>query len=145
MKIQESKFEFQYSDKILALPFSDAENSKLYSSDAINCIKFLRNKLDIEFYANPDELWEQRSIDWLGPTLLITGQLLSDNPNILNILFDTLRDYIGGKTLSRDKTAIKMKVICKKDKDSKSLDIEYEGDLKGLDKFKDAIESVLKD
>ncbi|WP_220124454.1 hypothetical protein, partial [Enterobacter kobei] len=83
-------------------------------TDAVNCIKFLRSKIDIEFYHNPNIFWEQRSIDWLGPTLFLTGKLLSDNPDLLNILFDMISQYIKERTPSRDKTNIQIKVICKK-------------------------------
>lgn len=145
MEIHESKFEVKCSNKILALPTFDINNSSLYSTDAINCIKFLRGKVDIDFYVTPDGYWEQRSVDWLGPTLFITGKLLYENPDLLNVLFDLLASYIKEKTPSRDKTTAKIKVVCKKDEFSKTLEIDYEGDIKGFSEIKDAIALVLKD
>jgi hypothetical protein len=105
----------------------------------------LRSKIDIEFHHSPNIFWEQRSIDWLGPTLFLTGKLLSDNPDLLNILFDMISQYIKERTSSRDKTNIQIKVICKKTPTTKSLEIDYNGNIEGLKEIKDTINSLLKD
>lgn len=145
MKIRESELEMKYSDKIIALPSFGENSDRLYTTDAVNCIKFLRSKIDIEFYHNPNIFWEQRSINWLGPTLFLTGKLLSDNPDLLNILFDMISQYIKERTPSRDITNIQIKVICKKTPATKSLEIDYNGNIEGLKEIRDTINSLLKD
>ncbi|MFZ4216420.1 hypothetical protein ACEV6Q_00960 [Enterobacter ludwigii] len=145
MKAQEIELDIKYPDKIIALPSFTENGYHLYSTDAISCLKFLRKEIDIQFYVSPDGYWEQRSIDWLGPTLFFTGKLLLENPDLLNILFECISNYVKDKTPSREKTTVKMKVVCKKDETSKCLEIDYEGDITGIIDIKETIISLIKD
>lgn len=147
MEIKTSDFEISTKDvrKLLVLPNIGLDSENLFSTDTISFIKYLKKEIDLEFYQQPKGFWEQRSIDWLGPTLFLTGKLLYDNPDLLNILFEVLSSYIKEKLPKRDGSKIKINVICKKDENTKSMEINYEGDIKGLDEIKSAIELVFKD
>ncbi|HCM9143870.1 hypothetical protein [Enterobacter hormaechei] len=147
MEIKTSDFEISTKDvrKVLVLPNIDLGSENIFSTDSISFIKYLKKEIDLEFYHQPEGFWEQRSIDWLGPTLFLTGKLLYDNPDLLNILFEMLSSYVREKLPNRDSSKIKINVICKKDENTKSMEINYEGDINGLDEIKNAIELAFKD
>ena len=56
-----------------------------------------------------------------------------------------LSSYVREKLPNRDSSKIKINVICKKDENTKSMEINYEGDINGLDEIKNAIELAFKD
>ncbi|HGM5320418.1 TPA: hypothetical protein ACKP12_000514 [Serratia marcescens] len=149
MKIKEidsEKLDYE-PNSIVVLPVETHDDSlpTLYTSDTLSFVKSLQSKVAIEYLKPPEATFEQRSIEWFGPAIYISSKLLTENPDLINIFFDAFKEYIEGVLPRKEKSKIKLKVICKKTEKTRSTEIDYEGDIDGLRELKDAISKALGD
>lgn len=72
------------------------------------------------------------SIDWVGPTLVLTHEILS-NPNLVSIYTNLISNYLYDLLRGREKSAIvKFSIVAEKNKSRSFTKITYEGSLEGM-------------
>ncbi len=85
----------------------------------------------------------RRSVEWVGPIILFTATAYSDNPQIVSltigVLANYLTDFFKGVSGRKD---VKLKVIVEKEKKREYVSIDYEGDIPGLYRIPDVVESA---
>lgn len=117
----------------------------VYSSTVLSFWKYARKKLDVELFSEPHSLFEQRSNEWFGPTVLFTSSMLTENSELVsiycNVLSSYLYDFFKG---SNQKTSVKLKVIYKEKKSSKTTEISFEGDASGIGFLEESIMEVVR-
>lgn len=131
---------------VIVLPVSLNESDlHNYSSTALSFWKYARREIDIELLSEPKTLVEQRSGEWFGPIILITSSLLSSNSALVSVLCGVisnyLTDFFKGKP---DEPVVKIKVLYKETKSSKTTEISYEGDIQGIETLERSILKVVK-
>lgn len=138
IELNDSRFE---CDKVTILPvnFYESDEKYQYSSTSISFWKYANSKIKIDFLTEPELLVEQRSAEWFGPAILLTSFMLTENPQIISILCGVISNYLSDFYKSIKKPTIKLKVLYKETKSSKTTEISYEGDLTGMDRLEASI------
>ena len=131
---------------VTVLPVSSNEcDLHNYSSTALSFLKYAKRDIDIELLSEPKTLVEQRSGEWFGPMILITSSLLSGNSALVSVLCGVvsnyLTDFFKGKS---EEPVVKLKVLYKETKSSKTTEISYEGDIQGIESLEQSILEVVK-
>lgn len=116
-------------DQIIVIPLDGSPNeSGTYYSSAPSLLKHLnRSGVKTSYLVTPTSLFEQRGAEWFGPTLLILHSLYNANPDILNLLFDALKEHIKNLYPSDSTPKIILNISLYKDNNSQSTDIHFEG------------------
>ena len=130
----------------MLLPVSFKEEySNVYSSTAISFWKYARNKLDIELLSEPKQLNDLRSVEWIGPMILLTSSMVSSNNELVSIfcgvVSNYLTDFFKGST---EAPKVKLKVLYKETKSTKTTEISYEGGVDGINKLEQSILDIVK-
>ena len=130
--------------KLMPVSFKAEDNNK-YSSTAISFWKYAKNELDLQLFSEPEVLVEQRSGEWFGPMILLSSAVVSGNSELISVfcgvVSNYLTDFFKG---SSESPQIKLKVLYKETKSTKTTEISYEGDINGLDKLESSILEVVK-
>jgi len=134
-------------EKVLLLPHSTDTEFKggkvtTYTQSSLNVLKlFQQNNIDTCFaLSTPKDvvLIENRSADWIGPTLFFSMSLISQNPNIISICLNVLSAYIydifKGK---QENTNVRCSFVIEDKKKNKKY--EYEGPVSGLNEMRKII------
>ncbi len=153
MSIKTTDYNFSYdlSDKdlqsVLILPSGINEKFKgrkvtLYTESSISVLKKLKQnaiKADFAIGSPVNSIYiDNRSNDWVGPTLYFSFLLISQNPAIVSICLNVLSAYIYDifKGKSEDPNMKCSFVIEDKQKKRK---IEYEGPVSGLNMVEEIV------
>jgi len=142
VKLNDSRFDF---DKITLLPenYYESEDKYRYSSTAISFWKYSNNKIDINILTEPKLLIEKRSGEWFGPDILLISTLVAQNPAIVSILCGIISNYLTDFFKGMSKPKVKLKIFYKEEKSSKTTEISYEGDIKGINKLEASILKIV--
>jgi hypothetical protein len=142
----ESKFTIKDDVGVTIIPanYKEEENFK-YTSSSLSFLKYSKSTLDISLYSEPEFLYEQRAGDWFAPAILVTSLLISENPEIVSIICGVISNYVTDIFKGQKRPNIRLTVVHKETKSSKLTEINYTGDVDGLDKLKDTILEVSKE
>lgn len=144
MKIKQIDFEsHQFGDycELMIVPELIENEQSIYSSSSLSFYKYAKNQIHLRFIREPDILLEQRSIEWLGPTLLITTTALTQNPELVSITLSIISNYITDFFKGRKDPDIKFSILIQKSK-TKFKKIDYEGDKEGLEEIEKIIQQL---
>jgi len=128
---------------ILPINYVEQENHK-YPSTSLSFYKYAKQSLEIEFFNTPELLFEQRSVEWFGPVILITSSALAQNSELISITCGVISNYLTDFFKGQDKPNMSLKVVYKETKTSKTTEIEYKGNGGNLEMLRDAILEVAK-
>lgn len=128
---------------LLPINYKDEDCYK-YPSTSLSFFKYLQDKTDVSFYTDPEVLYEQRSVEWFGPIILITSSLISQNPEIVSITCGVISNYLTDFFKGQKKPEVSVKVVYKETETGKTTEIEYKGSGENLSKLQDAILEVAK-
>ncbi|MFW1918907.1 hypothetical protein [Acinetobacter baumannii] len=134
MKIAHKDFEsqeFGAYQELMIVPELIEDEQSIYSSSSISFYKYAINQVNIKYIKKPDIILEQRSIDWFGPTLLITTTALTQNPELISITLNIISNYISDFFKGSKEPNIKFTVLIQESK-TQFKKIDYEGDKEGL-------------
>jgi hypothetical protein len=131
---------------IVVLPtnFQDEPTSHQYHSNTLSFYKYARSELGLTYLSEPKKLFEQRSSEWFAPILLISHQLISENPTIVSIICGVISNYITSVFRGESEPAVYLRVICEKTKSSKYVEITYKGNADGLIAIQDAVTKAVE-
>ena len=128
---------------ILPINYVEQENHK-YPSTSLSFYKYAKQSLEIDFFNTPELLFEQRSVEWFGPVILITSSALAQNSELISITCGVISNYLTDFFKGQDKPNMSLKVVYKETKTSKTTEIEYKGNGENLEMLRDAILEVAK-
>ncbi|MFJ5161109.1 hypothetical protein ACIP6T_18205 [Pantoea sp. NPDC088449] len=131
-------------DKAIIIPDSywSDPNDSIYTSTALSFYKELKSKTDVEFLSPPKNLIEQRSIEWFGPIIYLSMNIIQNHPDIIDLILDTVETCATKFTRKGESPSIKLKVICEERDGAKKTQLSYEGDVAGLDKIKHSLDGL---
>ncbi|WP_145600557.1 hypothetical protein [Yersinia frederiksenii] len=115
----------------------------MYSSTSISFMKDIGQKIPVEFLVDPKSLLEQRSFEWFGPTLYIATKLITEYPDIIDLVVDAIANCAKRMTVRSDSAVLKFNVICEVKNDEKKVELNYEGSLEGLKELKEILKEVV--
>lgn len=146
MNIEQTDFESQqfenYQDLMIVPELIEDEQS-IYSSSSISFYKYAKNQIHLSYIRKPDIVLEQRSIDWFGPTLLITTSALTQNPELISITLNVISNYITDFFKGRNEPNIKISLLIQQSK-TQFKKLDYEGDREGLKEVEKLIRQLKK-
>jgi len=78
-------------------------------------------------------LKEQNAFDWISPIIFISGLLISQNPELIDVALGVISNYLADyfKGIPKQVQNVKMKII-EENKSGRYRKIEYEGSPEGL-------------
>ncbi|MBP7765096.1 MAG: hypothetical protein KA113_07910 [Syntrophaceae bacterium] len=116
-----------------------------YPSTIESVVKLLRqHKIPVDTL-NPIDattsLQDNRGLDWIAPTFLVSSLLLTQNPTLVSVALSIIANYVTDlcKGLKSD-PEVKVKIVQTADNGKKAQRINYEGPVSGLPE----IEKVLQ-
>ncbi len=86
-------------------------------------------------------MFQQRSIDWFGPTLLITTAALTQNPELVSITLNVISNYITDFFKGRQEPDIKISLLIQQST-TKFKKLDYEGNKDGLKEIEKLIKQL---
>lgn len=140
--------EFDSGNELTLLPINwKSDTEEIYESNTSTTIKLLRaNKIPVKLLKkNQSELKyvENRSIDWVAPTIFMTGEFLSNHPIVTSVITGVLGNYIYEIFKGSKKPPnVKVNIIYKKDKKSTAKNITFEGDPSGLTELSKILDNL---
>ena len=139
-------FHFNVSSSgLVILPISTTEDDgSIYTSTSISFYKYARNKVDIDYYSDPEQLLEQRSGDWFGPSLFLSQAALMVYSNLASVACSLVSSYLYDKFKGSRVPEIKMSFVCEKCNDSTRVEVRYEGGVEGLEDFAKVLSDVMR-
>lgn len=142
IELEGSEFD-KGSFTLMPVSFNNEDRNK-YSSTALSFWKYARNDLDIELFSEPQMLVEQRSGEWFGPAILLSSALVTGNSELISVFCGVVSNYLTDFFKGNPAPPkIKLKVLYKETKTTKTTEISYEGDINGLDKLESSILDVV--
>lgn len=132
------------SQDIIILPSNYSSNENhAYNSSSVSFYKYSKNNLNIQYFSEPQVLIEQQSGDWFGPILFFTSAAVIHNPELVSIMCGVIANYVTDFFKGRENPPIHLKVMYKETKTTKVTEFTYEGNLEGLNQFKQTIEDIV--
>lgn len=128
---------------ILPINFLEQENHT-YPSTSLSFYKYAKRSLEVDYLNDPESLFEQRSVEWFGPVILITSSALAQNSELISITCGVISSYLTDFFKGQNKPNISLKVVYKETKTTKTTEIEYTGNGENLSMLRDAILEVAK-
>ena len=120
---------------LLPINFDSAKSNQdlIYESSASTVRALLREagikETKIENEGDKFLVKQEKSFDWIGPTLFIGASIVSNNPDLISItegiISNYLTDYFKGFYGHRK---VKLDIIIEKKKDREYKRVKYEGD-----------------
>ncbi len=136
-------------ERPMILPTNLLEQDSKYSifENSTASIKKLLNEndLNIDIFENDKETVykDNRSIDWVIPTILITSTMITQNPLLVSMLTNIISSYVYEIFKGKSKNpTVKTKIIYKDEKKKKYFDCDYEGDNSGLCEINKMLETL---
>lgn len=132
---------------ILPTNLSEQDTKYLIFENSTASIKKLlnENNFNIDIFANDKEVVykDNRSIDWVIPTILITSTMITQNPLLISMLINIISSYVYDifKGRSKDPT-VKTKIIYKDEEKKKYFQCDYEGVNSGLGEINKILETL---
>ena len=137
------KLTFEKNENVIFLPVSinkefKGEKKVAYYESTLNIMKiFKQNNINSEIAIGSIEnciFVDNRSLDWLCPTIFVSYSLLSQNPAITSVILNIISNYVYDLFKGRkDDPNIKCSVVVERKNYSKK--IKYEGPVSGLKEF----------
>lgn len=115
-----------------------------YASSTLSFYKYAQKEIEVRYLTRPEAIVDKRSVEWFGPVLLITSVAFNENPEIVSITCGVIANYVTDFFKGKTPPKIKLKVVYKETDSTKSTEIEYEGEIEGLEKLSDAILEVVR-
>jgi hypothetical protein len=120
---------------------AQSKSELLHESSVIEIRRLLRQQGIIETRIEQEgekfPYIDQKSFEWIGPTILLGAALMSQNPYVVSVLLNIISSYLFEvfRGVVGDKK-VKLDIVVEQTKGKKYTRIHYEGgeDLKGLDK-----------
>lgn len=128
---------------LLPVNYKDEADYK-YQSTSLSFYKYAKDKTNLTFYTDPEVLYEQRSVEWFGPVILITSSLITQNPEIISITCGVISSYLTDFFKGQKMPEVSVKVVYKETETEKTTEIEYKGSGEDLSKLQEAILEVAK-
>lgn len=122
--------------------FAENVDAAKYSSTCLSFKKYAEGALPIEFYSEPELLYERRSGEWFSPELLITSAALAANPHLVAIACSVIANHLTELFRGKKSPVVKVRILYKKTGKTETRELTYEGDVAGLESVKDAIGSI---
>lgn len=127
------------SNSILIVPekwHEDAE-SRLYEATSQSVLKLLRKEsISVEPLDPLDSkvsFQDSRGLEWVAPTLVVSGMLLAENPEIISMALNVLAKYISDIFKGRDKDpAVRLNVVFVSSKRKDTRKIQFKGPASAL-------------
>ncbi|WPO68204.1 hypothetical protein SDC64_04545 [Acinetobacter haemolyticus] len=144
MKIEQTNFEsqqFENYQELMIVPELIENEQSIYSSSSISFYKYAKNQVNLNYIRKPDIVLEQRSIDWFGPTLLITTTALTQNPELVSITLNVISNYITDFFKGSQEPDIKVSLLIQQSK-TKFKKLDYEGNKDGLKEIEKLIKQL---
>lgn len=144
MKIEQTNFESQHFEnyqELMIVPELIENEQSIYSSSSISFYKYAKNQVNLNYIRKPDIVLEQRSIDWFGPTLLITTTALTQNPELVSITLNVISNYITDFFKGSQEPDIKVSLLIQQSK-TKFKKLDYEGNKDGLKEIETLIKQL---
>ncbi|ENV37744.1 hypothetical protein F959_01264 [Acinetobacter venetianus RAG-1 = CIP 110063] len=144
MKIEQTDFEsqqFESYHELMIVPELIENEQSIYSSSSISFYKYAKNQVNLNYIRKPDIILEQRSIDWFGPTLLITTAALTQNPELVSITLNVISNYITDFFKGRQEPDIKISLLIQQST-TKFKKLDYEGNKDGLKEIEKLIKQL---
>lgn len=115
---------------VVALPVAHLKKDLIiYNSSAPSLLKHLqRSGITSDYIDEPESLYEQRSNDWFGPTLMILHSVYSANPDIFKLLLEAIVGHLKNLYPSDPKPNLRVQIRLHKDDNSQTTDVQFEGD-----------------
>lgn len=132
------------SISLLPCDFESDVLSTRYHSNTLSFFKHSNEALKLSYLNEPSALFEQRSGEWFAPAMLITSQFMASHPNVVSIICNLISSYIYDIYKGASKPKVRLTVICEKKKTSKTVRIDYEGDVEGLAMMQSAIDKAFE-
>lgn len=133
------------TDSIVILPYNyESNRNYAYSSTSISFYKYAKDKLNINYYSQPELLVEQRSGEWFAPILFVSSAAMTQNPEMMAIALSVIANYVTDFFKSNDSPNVQITVIHKETNTQKVTEIHYKGSLDGLNSLKESIEFIAK-
>ena len=144
MKIEQTNFvsqQFENYQELMIVPELIENEQSIYSSSSISFYKYAKNQVNLNYIRKPDIVLEKRSIDWFGPTLLITTTALTQNPELVSITLNVISNYITDFFKGSQEPDIKVSLLIQQSK-TKFKKLDYEGNKDGLKEIEKLIEQL---
>lgn len=125
------------------------ETGPLYASTTISTLKLLKSKGIPAIILDQDNhnisLQDNRSVDWIVPTFLISSMLLSQNPEAVTVALGVIANYVTYifKGLKQDPN-VQFEIVFSKPESSKAHQVRYEGPVSGISELNKVLETVHK-
>jgi hypothetical protein len=122
---------------LLPLNWRSTEEEPVYSVSTESVTKLLSQNKVASQTLSPitpgTRLRDERAMDWVGPTLFVSGAMLSQNPMAVNFALNIMANYATDlfKGLRSDPN-VKLSVVQTEQKGKKSREVHYEGPASGL-------------
>ncbi len=141
-EIDALKLDLDYQG-IIILPHNyESDENHEYHSTTISFYKYSKEKINIEYFSEPQLFIEQRSGDWFGPLLFITSTAIAQNPELISITCGVIANYVTDFLKGKKNTNVRLKVIHKETKTLKLTEIYYEGGIEGLSHLEKSIQEI---
>jgi hypothetical protein len=135
---------------ILLLPEDWNGDTHIYPGTTESLVKlFKKHSAPVELLDDKGSILmrDNRSTDWVSPTLFVTQLLITQDPNAvalaLNIISTYVTDFFKG---SKNDPTVRIKVIYSKTKTKEHREMRYEGPASKISELKDLLwETAKKD
>lgn len=135
-------------NELIILPINwDTEKDETYLSTTSTTMKLFRtNNIPAKLLNKREtdiKYLENRSIDWIAPTIFISGEFITNHPFVTGVMSGVLANYIYEIFKGSKKPPnVKLNIIYKKDKNSTAKNITFEGDPSGLTELSKIIDNL---
>lgn len=127
-----------------------SKNELVYESSASDIRILFRNagiiETRLEKQGDRYSYKQDKQFDWIGPTIFISAQILTQNPHIISITEGIISNYLTnlfrGSFYSKE---IELNYIIEKTKDKEIKRFSYKGNMSGLVEMPKFIQKVLDD
>jgi len=115
---------------VVVLPVAHLQKDlTIYHSSAPSLLKHLqRSGITSDYIDEPESLYEQRSNDWFGPSLMIFHSVYTSNPDIFKLLLEALTSHLKNLYPSDPTPNLRVQIRLHKDDNSQTTDVQFEGD-----------------
>lgn len=143
VRARAEEFQCQLSDTICFLPrnFDTAKSKEdlLHEGSAPTIRKLLvQEGIELNTLDSPGSrlpLIQEKGIDWIGPTIFLSAEILLNQPDLPSLVLTTVRDYLIAyfRGMGRHPT-VRLSVVTERRRGKKKeyRKIKYEGDVEGL-------------
>jgi hypothetical protein len=122
---------------LLPLNWQSTEEEPVYSVSTESVTKlFSQNQIASQTLSpvtHKTRLRDERAMDWVGPTLFVSGAMLSQNPMAVNFALNIMANHATDlfKGLRGDPN-VKLTLVQTEQRGQKSREVHYEGPASGL-------------